>query len=197
MLFKKIRQVENIFKSIDKSISRLKHVSGMECVPFCIECCKNPDIETTVLEFLPLAYHLYKIDKFDEILDKINNSPDNLICVLLNPDLFKERIGGCSEYPYRGLICRTFGFSIRENKNNIPELVTCKYIKNKNLEEYQSALTYISRYKRIPLLRKYALKFLNIDVDMANRYYPINTAIKLAIEKVCFYYQNRYNNRVV
>ena len=158
----------------------------MECIPFCTECCKKPDIETTVLEFLPLAYHLYKIDKFDEILDTINNSPDNLICVLLNPLLFNEGTGGCSEYPYRGLICRTFGFSIRENKNNIPELITCKFIKNKNPDYYNSTLTYIDKYKRIPLLRKYALKFLNIDIKMANRYYPINTAIKLAIEKVCF-----------
>jgi len=59
------------------------------------------------------------------------------LCAILNPTQLGA--GLCSEYTYRGLICRLFGYSARTNKYAKHELVTCKIIKEEQSEAYQQA----------------------------------------------------------
>ncbi|MDQ3534847.1 MAG: YkgJ family cysteine cluster protein, partial [Bacteroidota bacterium] len=69
-----VSQVEDVFIELDLDIAKFQQETGLGCIRGCGECCKKPDIEATVLEFLPLAYHLYKADLDIEVLERLENN---------------------------------------------------------------------------------------------------------------------------
>jgi len=128
----KICQVQSIFSQLDQEIEELKHSSGLDCRSHCTHCCENPDIEATILEFLPLAKHIYDLGWHERYLHQLAAKPEQ--CILLNPEQKASQdislVPGCRMYPYRGIICRLFGFSTREDKFGNPELVACSWLKH-------------------------------------------------------------------
>ena len=186
LIMRKIKAVERIFAALDKEINDFKQTSGVTCIQGCFACCLKPNIEATVLEFLPLAYHLYKTQKAEEVLDR---SLQGAIsgCMLCNPFLLDEQNGGCSFYDKRGLICRLFGFSTMHHKNGEKRLVTCKNIKQDM--RYPEVEAKVLRSELIaPKLSDYYTMLYSIDPNMGTTFYPINEAIQQAIKTVLFHF---------
>src|SRR4051812_248182 len=94
----KISAIESVFKKLDEAIASFQSSSALHCKMGCGKCCFKPDIEATILEFLPFAYYLYKNDLAIEWLEKVKQD-DSSICLILNPA--QNGAGLCSEYPYR------------------------------------------------------------------------------------------------
>jgi Fe-S-cluster containining protein len=187
----KIKAVEEVFDELGKEISAFQKQTKLGCVTGCGACCKKPHIEATPLEFLPFAYHLYKIGKAENVLEKLNNNPGNT-CIIFKA--FPEQntnAGTCTEYKYRGLICRLFGFSASLDKHGKSELSTCKIIKETQAENYTNAVTQITEGLSIPVMRDYYFKLRSVDANLSDKFYPINIAIKEAIEHVLMYYAYR------
>lgn len=190
-IYKKVREVEKVFNTLNQHIALFQKESNLSCLASCGKCCSKPDIEASVLEFLPLAYHLYKEKKAFEVLE-ILQKHDSGYCIILQPFLGQEDSGFCANYKYRGLICRLFGFSARRDKYGSKNLVTCKTIKENQNSEYNAASDKISRGEMdVPMMSNYSMMLNAIDFQLASRYYPINTAIKMAIENVLSYYSYR------
>lgn len=189
-LVKKIREVEKVYESLEKDLRKFQNHSQLKCVAGCGECCKKPDIEATIIEFLPLAYYLYKSGTAMEYLEKIKGLNDPL-CILFNPFTTAGSSGGCTIYPHRGLICRLFGFSAFEDKNGKPVISTCKLIKSSQAENYARAVEAVKNGAFIPVMSDFYMRLYGIDMDMARKFYPINQAIRFAIEKVLSYYAYR------
>lgn len=138
------------------------------------------EIETTILEFLPLAYFLYWKNDWEKYLELPHDSP----CPFLNPN---QQAGGCTIYPYRSLICRLFGFSTRQNKLEQLELVTCHLIKDKYSEHFFKTETQIQQGLMIaPSINQYHWRLYDIDMFLASQFYPITQAIQKALEIVAF-----------
>ena len=184
----KIQEVEAVFEKLDGEIASFQSWSELHCKTGCGKCCLKPDIEATILEFLPFALHLYKQDKAFEWLDKLKAS-DSSICLILNPA--QGGAGLCTEYPHRGLICRLFGYSARTNKYAKKEMITCQIIKTEQAEKYQHAVAAIGEGESIPLMNQYYMQLHGIDRELTKQFYPINRAITLAIEEVLNYYAYR------
>jgi len=184
----KIVAVETVLKKLDQEIASFQSWSGMHCAFGCGKCCFKADIEATILEFLPFAQYLYKEGKAFEWLDKLKSSNDS-ICLILNPT--QGGAGLCSEYPNRGLICRLFGYSARTNKYGDRELVTCQIIKTEQSENYQHAVTQIAAGSDVPMMNQYYMQLHAIDMDLTREFYPINVAIRRAVETVLSYYAYR------
>jgi len=182
-----VHEVEEVFLALDKEIAAFKSRSGLGCKPGCGKCCLKPDIEATVLEFIPFAYHLYKQGKAIEWLE--NPSLDDTVCAILDPRL--PGAGHCSSYPHRGMICRLFGFSAKLNKYGNKELVTCQVIKKEQPGEFLAAYAETLAGGEVPFMRDYYMQMYAIDWGLAQKFYPINTAIKKAIETVLHYYAYR------
>jgi Fe-S-cluster containining protein len=191
-IYQKVRSVERVFNLLEKDIEKLKSKTSLHCLSGCGECCKKPDIEATVLEFLPYAYHLYKnhtiFDQYD-ILEEYAKHND--ICHLFSPFTTSNFGGSCTEYKYRGLICRLFGFSAYLNKYGEAQLSTCKLIKNDQPLAIQRVQDLIDVGDHVPIMRDYYYSLMAIDRELAEKRYPINIAIKKALERVCFYYAYR------
>ncbi len=184
----KVQAVESVFNKLDQEIASFQSWSGLHCKFGCGKCCFKPDIEATILEFLPFAHQLHKEGKAFEWLEKLK-STDSSICLILNPT--QSGAGLCSEYPYRGLICRLFGYSARTNKYAEREFVTCQIIKTEQSENYEQAVDKIAKGSDIPMMNQYYMQLHAIDIDLTRDFYPVNIAIRKAIETVLHYYAYR------
>jgi Fe-S-cluster containining protein len=184
----KIGEVESVFNKLDQEIASFQSRSGMHCKAGCGKCCFKPDIEATILEFLPFAYYLHREGKAFDWLAKLK-STEAEICLILNPT--QSGAGLCSEYKHRGLICRLFGYSARTNKYAERELVTCQIIKTEQAENFQRAVKGISDGQQVPMMNQYYMQLHAIDIDLTRDFYPINEAIRKALETVLHYYAYR------
>jgi hypothetical protein len=61
-------------------------------------------------------------------------------------------------------------------------------MKNINAEHFIVISNKINNGMKIPLMRDYYLKLYSIDNNLSMKHYPINTAIKKAVEYVATYY---------
>jgi uncharacterized protein len=184
----KIKAVETVLGKLDQEIASFQSWSGLHCKFGCGKCCFKPDIEATILEFLPFASYLYQQNKAFDWLEKLKRA-DSSICQILNPT--QSGAGLCSEYAHRGLICRLFGYSARTNKYAQRELVTCQVIKTEQSENYQQAVERIAAGAEVPMMNQYYMQLHAIDIDLTRDFFPINEAIKRAIEVVLSYYAYR------
>jgi uncharacterized protein len=187
-LEEKIDQVEVVFKALDSEIEAFQSSSHLHCKFGCGKCCFKPDIEATILEFLPFAYHLHQNNAAEGWLEKMNTNESEL-CPILNP--IQSGAGLCSEYNYRGLICRLFGYSARTNKYARKELITCQIIKTEQKENFELAEKKIAANGSIPVMSQYYMQLHSIDFELGAQFYPIKIAIKKAIETVLHYYAYR------
>lgn len=190
-LKKKISSVNAVFNKLNKFINRVKEKTGLECIYNCVECCFKNNVEATILEFLPLAYDLYINKKAEQTLEMIAHGTVNKPCVFLNTIASPTEKKGCSVYEKRGLICRLFGFSAMRNKSGDLIFLTCKIIKENFKSEFEKAQKLLKTSKTIPVMRDYYMMLYNVDLNLASKYYPINEAVKRAIECILFYYQFR------
>lgn len=184
----KVQQVEQVFAKLDAEIEAFQSLTQLHCKFGCGKCCFKPDIEATILEFLPFAFYLHQQQLAEAWLDNLNVT-DSTICLILNPT--QAGSGLCSQYKYRGLICRLFGYSARTNKYEKKELITCQIIKTEQSENYLAAEAKIDKGEPIPVMSHYYMQLHSIDFDLTNQFYPINIAMKKAIETVLHYYAYR------
>lgn len=184
----KVLAVEQVFEKLDSDIASFQSWSGLHCQWGCGKCCFKPDIEATILEFLPFAHYLYQQDQALIWFEKLKDSNGSL-CLILNPT--QEGAGLCSQYKHRGLICRLFGYSARTNKYAEKELVTCQIIKTEQSGKYVQATQKIERGDAVPVMSHYYMQLHAIDFELAREFFPINEAMRRAIEVILHYYAYR------
>jgi Fe-S-cluster containining protein len=187
-LEEKIKSVEAVFEKLDAEISVFQSATSLHCKFGCGKCCFKPDIEATALEFLPFAFHLYRSGQVEEWLAKLEETGAE-ICLILNPT--QSGTGLCSQYKHRGLICRLFGYSARTNKYSKRELITCQIIKTEQAAAFSEAGKKIEEGLDVPVMNEFYLQLASIDFDLSRDFYPINVAIRKAIETVLHYYAYR------
>lgn len=184
----KVTAVKRVYARLDKEINTVQESSGIHCLSGCGECCKKPDIECTPLEFLPLALELFDEGRAEQAWEELQKNSQSL-CYVFRPHI--TNFGGmCNAYPNRGLICRLFGFTARTNKEGQRELVTCKFIKEQQAEDYDQLVADLKAGKKIPVMSEYYTRLTSIDPTLAE-FYPINLAIQKALEVVMHYYAYR------
>ena len=188
----KVQAVLQFYGKVEKRTAKFKNHTGLNCIPNCGECCNKAELETTMLEFLPAADYLFRSNLADEVLDKCMQANDEGICIFYSG--INNSMGGgfCSLYEYRGLICRLFGFSACLNKHGYAGLSTCKPIKVAKVNEVHLADEYIKKGGVVPVMSQYYSQLNSIDYSLSARLYPVNKAIRLAIEKVMM--DNAYHN---
>ncbi|MDD5152170.1 MAG: YkgJ family cysteine cluster protein [Flavobacterium sp.] len=187
----KVRLVEELFDRLEKEIAAFKSETGLHCLTGCGKCCSKPDIDASPLEFLPWALHLFLNGKAEEVLLELDNSSISTCHIYRPLALLEEYNGGCSNYRYRGLICRLFGYAASRDKYGELRLATCKIIKEDQQENYNNTEGAISKGLYVPIFTDYYMQLSQIDYRLATTMLPINEALKIAIEEVLHYYAYR------
>ena len=190
-LYQTVKKVEKLFAIVEKDLKRYQDSSKLGCVPGCGLCCFKADIDASVLEMLPFAYHLFKENKAAAFYETLLLRQHEPLCVLLSPVLTENKKGLCTIYKNRGLICRLFGFSAMLNKYHQPVLVTCKIIKESDPVNYLTAVNSIENGGYVPVISNYYQQMRNIEPELGIKMQPMNQAMKKAIEVVLNYYSYR------
>lgn len=186
----KVRQVERIFKAMDRDLVRFKKWTGVGCPPGCVLCCLKPDLEASVLEFLPLAWHLVTTNQHEAVLEKIETG--QTICVSLNTIRTDSTAPGCGFYGQRGAICRLFGSAtLRNGKTGKLSLYACKTQKEMYADSWDEIGERIQKFDSVPVVPDYYFQLITIDPHLTNDYNPINQSIYKAITKVAYYLSHR------
>lgn len=187
-LEEKVLAIERVYDDLNKKMAAFQGWAAIHCLPGCGKCCFKPDIEATTLEFLPYALHLYQLNQAEIWLQKLQESSSS-ICLLLDPQ--STGAGFCSSYVHRPLICRLFGFSARKNKYGKTELVTCQVIKSDQPERVEAVGMGIDSGESIPVMNRFYMQLHAIDFELTREFFPINEAMKRAIEVILHYYAYR------
>lgn len=187
-MIEKIKEVKNVFGRIDREIATFQALSGLTCLSGCNLCCRKENIPASVLEFLPLAWYLCSENLHEKVLREIEHGGDQCVCM---SHLYVEgKNNGCLYYPYRGMICRLFGFTGIAYKDSRISLYTCRQIK----ERYQLDQGFYKVQQKnhviIPQAQNFQFQFEFIDYTLANDIHPINQSIARAITKAAYYYEN-------
>ena len=186
---RRVQLVETLFHQLEQETAQFQKASGIGCVSGCGKCCSYPDVEASPLEFLPWAFHLFLNGQAEKMLIALNKT-DNPTCLIYKP-LSITGQGRCSDYKYRGLICRLFGFGANTDKYGNLRLATCKIIKEGQSDAYNSTDEAIQKGLYVPVFTEYYMQLNQIDFHLGNIILPINKALKMAIEEVLQYYAYR------
>lgn len=187
----KVRLVERLFDNLEIEINTFKSKIHLECLSGCGKCCTTPSIDASPLEFFPWAFYLFLNGKAEEILHELKiNKQTN--CLIYKPViLVGSDNGSCNSYQYRGLICRLFGYAASRDQFGKLRLITCKIIKQNQVESYNNTVEAISKGLYVPIFSNYYMQLAQIDLRLGTTKVPINQALKIAIEEVLQYYAYR------
>ncbi|MFC2110121.1 YkgJ family cysteine cluster protein [Bacteroidota bacterium] len=186
---RRVQLVENLFSKLDQESAQFAQNSGIRCNPGCGKCCSYSDIEASPLEFLPWAFHLFLNGEAENTLNLLNKTY-SLTCFIYKPLIILNQ-GRCSDYKYRGLICRLFGYAANTDKYGVLKLVTCKIIKEGQAKKYATAEEAITKSLNVPVFTEYYMQLNQIDFTLGNIILPVNKALKMALEEVLQYYAYR------
>lgn len=187
----KVMAVEKLFKRLDNEIAEFRKESGIYCFSGCGKCCNKSDIEASPLEFLPLAFHWFSQGRGEEMFQKLEEN-QSLNCMVYQPlSVDDPNHGHCGQYQYRGLICRLFGYGAGKDKYGQLRMVTCKLIKENQVENYEKAVEMLKSKSTVPVFADYYQKLMQIDFRLGKDMLPINEAIQAALEAVMQYYTYR------
>ena len=202
-----IKEMMVLYDEIDRQTSNFSGQTGLSCKAGCGACCENPEIETTVAEVLPLAAYLWSQGLASNKLEAIRLNSSKGVCVFYEPMNMKGTVplnslncrgqspstgqGRCGIYAYRPGLCRLFGFAARRDKHGQPVLVTCRVIKDSQAQACQRTQEQLQKGLEAPLLASHAFAVSNIDPVHCLKLFPINQAIRLALEKIGFNLQKQ------
>ncbi|MBN1296418.1 YkgJ family cysteine cluster protein [bacterium] len=175
------RDVFRIYQEIERSNRRIRMKTGLHCITPCGQCCWSRTIEATVTEVIPLVAHLLREQCLEPVIDRLDRSEPGDLCVLFSPNLEPGRDGFCTQYRYRPLVCRTFGFSARRNKDGVPVPQVCRLVK-------QSDPSSVARFDiqcrtgMVPTMQTYFQRIAALEPIRGYRLMPINQALKDCID---------------
>ncbi|SHO44475.1 YkgJ family cysteine cluster protein [Desulfopila aestuarii] len=174
-------QVLELYHEVDRAVTAYQAATGLNCPGGCVECCFSEKVEATVLEMVPLAFHLFRTCQAELILKRIEKEHRSHQCILFRPDLSSPESGGCSQYPFRALICRMFGFAGNIDRNGRPQLARCR---NMPLQDESGKTQEDIESEAMPLFHAYGIAITAIHPSLGTQRMPINEALHQALAKV-------------
>ena len=89
---------------------------------------------------MPWAFYLFLNGKAEVILEELNTKTTTFCHLYQSLSTTNSTNGRCTDYKYRGLICRLFGYAASRDKYGELRLATCKIIKENQQEKEHNFL---------------------------------------------------------
>jgi uncharacterized protein len=174
-----IEAVQAALAGIDRPVEAFEGATGLRCLAGCGACCETPEVETTALELLPLAFELVRAGTAEAWLQRARAAAGQR-CVNYLSDPGTPGKGRCEAYGGRPAICRLFGSTARI-RDGRTELVTCRVKRRETPDRVAAAEAAIDV---APLLADLARTVTSLDPVLGRERLPINEALARAIERV-------------
>lgn len=177
--------LQNIFDEMGETFSSFQKETGLNCLSGCGQCCRFPDIESTLIESLPFALNAYREGKLEDWIVKLESASGSCLLWEGNPE---TGLGKCTQYKYRPSVCRFFGASGYFDKNHEISLSVCKLIKSELPDVMMRALEGRSQ-ENTPMITQWYSKIQSLGTPELMERRPINEALLSALQLVGFYAQ--------
>lgn len=179
-----VAELVDYYEQYDQEINLLRKKENFYCLAGCGACCYTPSekIEVSVFEMIPLAINLALRDQGVELLNRLEvPAIEKEPCVLYQKKSDDGKMGLCTQHALRPLVCRIFGGSARLKKYGNRELVLCNLLKSEHKlnQDYLDQLS-----NEFPLVQEMVGYARNLNPDLSHKLYPINIALKKALEYV-------------
>lgn len=184
-----VDSVTSVYTKIDQQISDLKLRTELNCPPGCGECCASREVESSVLEFLPLVKELFDTCAIDAWYEKASRASRNDMCIFYTPDVIQYGYGRCSIYPFRPLICRLFGFVYIRDKRGEPRLLSCRLANSLVPHAVENARFEVCQNNNALYMTDICAMLRGIDPYLGSALFPINEAFVKATEYFGLFWQ--------
>lgn len=172
-------KISEEMKLVADDFSAAQKRAGLTCDAGCAKCCFKSDISCAPIELLPMAFHLIKEGRAEDVLEKARLHNLNT-CFFLEVQDTNLGTGKCREYQHRPFICRAFGLSARTGKNQVTEYSLCRPLKKKLEMKPQLHL----ENSKIPFIESWKKQIDSIDPNFLDKEVPIHKAIVSILEKL-------------
>lgn len=174
-LEKLAEQVRELQMTAESKAQEFGQRRGIACPSGCGRCCEYPEIEVSVLDFLPLALDLHRQGKAEELLQRLQDHPGSN-CILYRAE--GPGKGSCGNYAFRPGLCRLFGFAAIRDKEGRPRLATCQVMQHQGVRPEDGA--------DAPLFEEYGRQLRGLEGGNPSASLPIPQALQNALEQVIF-----------
>ncbi|GAB3285740.1 YkgJ family cysteine cluster protein [Parahaliea aestuarii] len=176
------RLVEAVFEELESTFAGYQRRTGLNCTSGCGACCNNPEVEASPLEMLPLALDLFDRGLAENTLTSLDNY-SGFSCIHFVRHSLDGSRGECGIYRQRPSLCRMFGAAGVSGKFGQPRLSVCRSIKEEQPAAHLLALTNLDDDPP-PRMSEGKEKVRQLDHSLGQRDFPINEALRAALEKV-------------
>jgi uncharacterized protein len=183
MLLELSAQVQAVYAELDALVARYAAVAGLRCPPGCSVCCQSEKVEATVLELLPLAFTLFRTGQAELLYRRLARGGGGEQCLLFRPDLAGEGGWGCSQYPFRTVVCRLFGFAGNRDRTGVPRLAACRVMREAGIAIPSEGGFAAEVAPLLPLFAEAGLRITALHPGLGTSRRPINQALREALEK--------------
>jgi Fe-S-cluster containining protein len=175
--------IMEIYREMDAVSSRFQNATGLRCLSGCGTCCDTEEVEATVVEVIPLCWHILLNREEEKYLFAIAEMErlGSQSCVIRDPSPSRQAGGHCSLYEFRSLVCRLFGFAARRDKKGGLEFVACKWLKDATPETVKRAQIGLGSGLPVPVYQDAFMRVASVNPALGFRRLPINRAIKEAL----------------
>jgi Fe-S-cluster containining protein len=176
-------QVLEVYRVLDTAVAGFAARTGLCCPEGCGHCCSSEKVEATVLECIPLAFELFRTLQAELILKRIEKDRDEKRCVLYRSDYTEAGLWGCTQYQYRAVVCRLFGFAGNLDRDGRPRLAMCRVMKER-VTGGSAAVAIDDAKSPMPLFVDAGLRITALHPALGTVRLPINMALREALLKV-------------
>jgi uncharacterized protein len=164
-------------------------LSGLRCRTGCGDCCRNPHIECTTLELLPVAFLLHDEGTAEATLDSLDLAAPGDGCLFLERKGFAhdgKQLGRCSRYAHRPSVCILFGASARRSGDGKLESVACRVMKEDDPGRVASANEFLAQGAtgETVLATEASLALMGLHPILGAHPVPFHEALRAALETV-------------
>jgi len=183
--------VGDVYEQLDATVARFAGCNSFGCPPGCGTCCQSEKVEATVLEMLPLAFHLFESHQAELLLKRLEAIGTIKQCILYRFDWSQDGKWGCSQYQHRAVVCRLFGYAGNRGKDGARRFALCRHMK----PDVASGGSLVDRQLRgadfdlaeMPLFAEAGMAITALHPGMGTDRKPINEALMAALFKVGMY----------
>ncbi len=176
-------EVLEVYRVLDMAVAGFASRTGLVCPDGCGHCCLSEEVEATVLECIPLAFELFRTLQAEFILKRLEKNGDARQCILYRHDYTEAGLWGCTQYKYRVVVCRLFGFSGNRDRQGNPRLAKCRVMKEKS-SAASIEIDLDDPATPLPLFTDAGLRITSLYPGMGTERKPINMALREALLKV-------------
>lgn len=182
--FEGAAELREQYAQLDADLNRVVEKFNLHCKDGCGACCHGAatNKEASMFELLPMAIDIELRGETDDVLQRLLSVEDcsQIPCVNFVSIDEAKGLGHCGRYLYRPFVCRLFGDSLYEVKENYYEYTGCKWLKNKYMHNDNS-----DKIKAmLPKIAETVMKGRCLNETSFETITNINTALRDALEIV-------------